>query len=53
MKGDLKMLLLYFGIASFIAVVIVIIYIMTADYTKDPKTGEDKKEDINDYLLPK
>lgn len=39
------------GLMGLIGVVFTIIYICTHDYTKDPKTGEDIKDKIDDYLL--
>lgn len=45
------MLLFYFGIASLIAVIVIVVSLMTYDYTKDPKTGEDIEDKIDDHLL--
>ncbi len=46
------MVILYLlGIMGAIGIIVTVIYLCTHDYTKDPKTGEDKKEDIDDFIL--
>jgi len=44
------MLLFYFGVASLIAIVILVVSLMTHDYTKDEK-GKDIEDKIDDHLL--
>lgn len=34
-----------------IALIFTVIWICTHDYTKNPRTGEDKKEKIDDFLI--
>lgn len=46
------MIILYLlGVMGLIAVVFLVIALCTHDFTKDPKTGKDEKEKIDDYLL--
>lgn len=46
------MVILYLlGFMGLIAIIATIVYLCTHDYTKNPKTGEDIKEDIDDFIL--
>jgi len=46
------MIILYLlGLMGLIGIIATIIYLCTHDYTKDPKTGEDIEEKIDDHLL--
>jgi hypothetical protein len=45
------MLLFYFGVASLVAIVIIIIRVCTYDYTLDlDEKGEEKKDKIDDWV---
>jgi len=39
------------GFMGLIGIIATIVYLCTHDYTKDERTGKDKKEDINDFIL--
>jgi hypothetical protein len=47
----LAYLVICFAIASAVCVLIIIISLCTHDYTKDPKTGKEKEDKIDDYLI--
>jgi len=52
-RGSKMVILWLVGLAGLIGIIYIVIAMYTHDYTKDEKTGEDKKEDIDDFLLPK
>ncbi|MBA7575378.1 hypothetical protein ES708_17202 [subsurface metagenome] len=39
------------GLMGLIGVIFIIVAICTHDFTKDPKTGKDVKDKIDNYLL--